>query len=63
MRHPTRVMTVPRQPIKRSRFSTTLDDDLITQLKILAVQEHKPVNRIVEECLKAYVLAHTGKAR
>jgi len=34
------------------RFVTTLEADTITALKVLAAEQHKPVNAIIEEMVK-----------
>ena len=37
--------------MKRDRFSTTLQADLLQKLKILAVLQKKPANELIEEAL------------
>lgn len=36
----------------KKRFTTTLDEELLKQLKIIAVQEDKTISEILEELIK-----------
>ena len=36
----------------KKRFTTTLDEELLKQLKIIAVQENKTISEILEELIK-----------
>lgn len=39
----------------RKRFATTVDEELLTALKILAIKRNKNVNEILEELIKDYL--------
>lgn len=39
----------------RKRFTTTVDEELLTALKILAIKINKNVNEILEELIKDYL--------
>ena len=41
--------------MKKVKFSTTLNENLIKELKIKAIQENKNVNEILEELIKNYL--------
>ena len=37
---------------RKKRLNTTIDDDLLKQFKILAVQEDKRLNQLLEESIR-----------
>jgi len=39
----------------RKAFSTTLDADTLKALKVLAVKEDRPLNRVLEEAAERYL--------
>ena len=39
----------------KTRFTTTIDDELLSQLKILAIQQKVNVNDILNSLIKLYV--------
>lgn len=39
----------------KRKFGTSLDEELITQLKILAAKEQKRVSQVIEEALRQYL--------
>ena len=41
--------------MKKVKFSTTLNKNLIKDLKIKAIEENKNVNEILEELIKDYL--------
>ena len=41
--------------MKKVKFTTTLNEELIKELKIKAIQENKNVNEILEELIKKYL--------
>ena len=41
--------------MKKVKFSTTLNENLIKDLKIKAIEENKNVNEILEELIKDYL--------
>lgn len=40
---------------RRLRINTTMDETLLKELKIVAIQEEKKVNEILEEATKMYL--------
>lgn len=45
----------------RSKFTTTLDTELIKAIKIQAVQENTNVSKIIEKLIKDYLKEKEGK--
>ena len=41
--------------MKKVKFSTTLNENLIKDLKIKAIEDNKNVNEILEELIKDYL--------
>ena len=41
--------------MKKVKFSTTLNENLIKDLKIKSIEENKNVNEILEELIKDYL--------
>lgn len=41
--------------MKKVKFNTTLNENLIKDLKIKAIEENKNVNEILEELIKDYL--------
>lgn len=41
--------------MKKVKFTTTLNENLIKDLKIKAIEENKNVNEILEELIKGYL--------
>jgi metal-responsive CopG/Arc/MetJ family transcriptional regulator len=39
----------------KKKFGTTLDEDLLTALKVLAAKEGKPLSQLIEEALRRYL--------
>lgn len=44
----------------KSKFTTTLDQALIEQLKIQAIKEHRSAASIIEELVQSYLATHTS---
>jgi predicted transcriptional regulator len=47
----------------RERFTTTLDSDLLEKLKILAIYEKRPVNKILDEAIKDLLKKYEKKPK
>jgi predicted transcriptional regulator len=47
----------------RERFTTTLDSDLLEKLKILAIYEKRPVNKILDEAIKDLLKKYEKKSK
>lgn len=43
----------------KKRFTTTLDEELLKKLRILAVQQDKSISEILEELIKTYLLENS----
>lgn len=41
--------------MQKARLSTTIDEKLLKDLKILAVKENKKLNAVLEEAIKNYL--------
>ena len=44
--------------MSKIQFPTTLDDELIEPIKILAIRQKRSVASIIEELLKGYIEKH-----
>lgn len=44
----------------KCKFTTTLDQKLIEQLKIQAIKEHRSAASIIEELVQSYLEKHTS---
>lgn len=44
----------------KKRFTTTLDEELLKELKIIAVQEDKTISEIFEELIKEKINKREG---
>ncbi|MGL0747185.1 hypothetical protein [Secundilactobacillus paracollinoides] len=44
----------------KKKFTTTLDSDMIKQLKIIAVEEDTSVASLLENLVQSYLLAKTS---
>lgn len=49
--------------MKRKPFTTTLRDDYIKKVKILAIEEEKSVNDLLEEALEWLLKKYEKKAK
>ena len=45
----------------RKAFSTTLDANTLKALKVLAVKEDRPLNRVLEEAAERYIAEKAAK--
>ena len=48
---------------ERERFTTTLDSTLLEKLKILAIYEKRPVNKILDEAIQDLLKKYDKKAK
>lgn len=39
----------------KQKFTTTIDKQLVTQLKIQAIKEHRSAGKIIEELIRQYL--------
>jgi len=46
---------------RKNRLNTTIDDDLLKQFKILAVQEDKRLNQLLEESIRDVLAKYESK--
>lgn len=45
----------PRKNDNRYKFTTTIEKDLIENIKIMAIKENRDVNDILEQLIKQYL--------
>lgn len=53
-------MNIEKRDKMKKRFTTTLDEELLKKLKIIAVQEDKTISEIFEELIKEKINKREG---
>jgi len=48
---------------ERERFTTTLNGELLRQIKILAINQKCTVNKLLEDAMRALLEKHESKAK
>ena len=48
---------------KRERYTTTINSDLLEKLKILAIYQHCPANKLLEEAIELLLKKYEKKRK
>ncbi len=48
---------------EKERYTTTIDGELLRQIKILAINEKSPTNKLIEEAIKDLLKKYKKKGK